>query len=43
MNRIWKKAILDEMLRCYSVQTAEIEGKQKLLVASEAEQGGLAI
>lgn len=43
MNRIWKKVVMDQMHRCYSVQTARISGKQKLLVASEAENGGFAV
>lgn len=43
MNRIWKKEIIGQMHRCYSVQTAQIGGMQKLLIASEAENGGLAV
>lgn len=43
MKRIWNKEILGEMMRCYSVQTAEIDEKLKLLVASEAEEGGFAV
>lgn len=39
---IWKKEIIGQMQRCYSVQTAYIDGKQILLTASEAEKGGMA-
>lgn len=38
----WKKEIIGQMHRCYSVQTACVDGKQMLLAASEAEEGGMA-
>lgn len=38
----WKKEHIGEMNRCYSVRAAQIGGVQQLLVASEAEGGGMA-